>query len=76
MPIKPHSCVSVQCDICGEVYGADEGTEQHYSSEAEARGYVEHSVWLITTEGRVVCEGCGKDDPEHQRHFAEQTADA
>jgi hypothetical protein len=62
MPITPHTCITIRCDVCGYVYDQDEYTV-HFTDVAEARKTVEQLGWLITTDRRVVCP---VQDEEHQ----------
>lgn len=62
MPITPHACITVRCDVCRYLYDEEEYV-CHFTDVGEARKTVEQLGWLITTDGRVICP---VQDDEHQ----------
>ncbi|MFJ3834483.1 hypothetical protein ACIPY6_03080 [Streptomyces sp. NPDC090054] len=58
-----HTCVSVQCTLCGYFYDEDEGYRAHVDSAEEARSSVVGHGWHALRDGRVLCPA---DDPDHE----------
>ncbi|MFD5899656.1 hypothetical protein [Streptomyces sp. NPDC060366] len=63
MPLIPVTCVTVACDVCPQKYEPDDYSV-HFDDDVEAREIVRSCGWLITTEGRVICDA---DDAGHRQ---------
>lgn len=64
MPIKPHKCVSVQCDVCDQPLEDFEDSTMHFADSAEARKMARHYRWNALSGGEFVCP---ERDDEHQQ---------
>ena len=62
MPTTTHSCISLECDLCGLEYDP-EGYSVHFRDLSEARDLVGREGWTITADGQVIC---ALDDADHQ----------
>ena len=62
MTIRPHTCITVACDICKYVYDEDEYVA-HFADLDEARKSLDSQGWTITTDGKVFC---ASGDTDHQ----------
>jgi hypothetical protein len=67
VPIRPHTCITVACDVCGYVYHQDEYTT-HFANIDEARTHIHREGWLITADRRVYC--ASEDDAHQAAHDA------
>ncbi|MFM9594007.1 hypothetical protein ACKI1O_32045 [Streptomyces scabiei] len=62
MPATTHTCVSLECDLCGQEYDPDEYSV-HFRNLTEARDLVGREGWTITADGQVIC---ALGDADHQ----------
>lgn len=63
MPLEPHTCLSVTCDVCGAGLTDWEADGiMHFGTEAEARETARALGWPVTSGGLI----CPEDDPAHQ----------
>jgi len=66
MALKPVSCVSVDCDDCGDGW-ADADTRLHFADEAEAQRILVALEWRRTPGGEWLCPPC-RDHRECEQH--------
>ena len=63
MPIKPHACLSVHCDVCGEPLQDFEDSTMHFATADEARIMARHYRWNALSGGEFLCP---ERDQDHQ----------
>jgi hypothetical protein len=63
MPIKTHTCFSVDCDVCDAPLEDFEDSTMHFVNEQQARESARHYRWTVLSDGRFVCNF---DDADHQ----------
>ena len=62
MPATTHTCISIECDICGLEYDPD-GYSVHFRDLAEARDLTGREGWTVTADGQIIC---ALGDADHQ----------
>lgn len=65
MPIRPHTCLTLDCDICHQPYAPDD-YEAHLPDLREAAVTAQRDGWTVTTGGQVYCP---TRDEAHQAAF-------
>ncbi|MDH6435581.1 hypothetical protein M2158_004058 [Streptomyces sp. SAI-144] len=62
MSVNTHTCLTIECDVCGQDYEPDEYT-LHFRDLAEARDVASRSGWTVTADRQVIC---ALGDVDHQ----------
>lgn len=65
MTAKPHACVTIACDACGEQMQDD--LILHFTSIDEARSASGHHEWFVAEDGRALCPCWQSKRTEHLR---------
>lgn len=62
MAVNTHTCLTIECDVCGQDYDPDDYT-LHFRDLTEARDVSARAGWTVTADQQVICS---LGDADHQ----------